>query len=89
MPSRAADILPPPDPRVVVSIASLLVELPTDRIGFHLSKVLDQIYAGIVEKGWPHPDAVRYARQFGLGVAEAIRDGVLSRPSPPGKGTLQ
>jgi hypothetical protein len=75
---EVADTLSDPDPKVVASIANLLAELPSDRIGDMLAKALDQLYHGVRDKGWSHVAAKQYAVKFGDEVLEAIRASTFS-----------
>ena len=92
---EVADLLPDPDPEVVAAIASLLVELPTDRIGFHLSRVLDQLYAGIRAEaggtGCPVRAAVRprgRSRRSGMVAFEPSERDAYNDPGPGAAATL-
>jgi hypothetical protein len=64
------------DPKA--SIANLLAELPSDRIGDMLRRRSTSFIPVSGTKGWPHVAAKQYAVKFGYEVLEAIRASTFS-----------
>ncbi len=62
---------------MVATIALVLAEVPSDKIGGAFARTLDQLYSSIRGKGWSHGETQQYVLKFSNDLIEAIKASTL------------